>query len=89
MKIAVHITPNASRNQVQGRNENGEYRIKVQSPPMDGAANKCLMKYLSKLLGISKSGISIVRGETSRHKVMEIQGQESSVHKLMEGEYER
>ncbi len=86
MKVAVHITPNASKNQVVSINEKGEYKIKVQAPPVDGAANKCLVKYLAGLIGVPKSGIHIIRGETSRHKLLEIESDTRIFEKLMKEE---
>ncbi len=84
MKLAVYITPNASKNQVVDRNENGEYKIKVQSPPVEGAANKCLIKYLAGLFGVSKSKVQIIRGETSRHKLLEIDSTKNVLKEIVE-----
>lgn len=84
MKLAVYISPNASKNQVVDRNESGEYKIKVQSPPVEGAANKCLIKYIAGLYGISKSKVKIIRGDMSRHKLIEIDSDKNVLKEIVE-----
>lgn len=75
--LRVYIQPGASKNSIAG--EYGDplrLKVKISAPPAHGVANKELVKFLSKLLKISKSSISILRGETSRHKdlFLEISG---------------
>jgi len=85
MKITVHIVPNASRDEITGRTDDGEYRIKVQSPPVDGAANKALVKFLAKTFDVSKSRVRIVTGETARRKIVEIEGDDTAIQRILEG----
>jgi uncharacterized protein len=85
MRMSVRITPNARRDEVAGRTADGAYRVKVQSPPVEGAANRRLLRYLAERLGISKSHIKIVGGSTSRNKVLEIEGDEQEIIRRMEG----
>ncbi len=85
MKLKIRVTPNASRNEILGLNEHGEYRVKIQSPPVDGAANKNLVKFLAGVLGIAKSKISIIGGDKSRNKLLEITGNEQMIQRKMEG----
>lgn len=73
MNITVQIQPNARRNEVLGFDE-GDLRVKIAAPPVKGKANKELIDFLSKLLGISKSSITIEKGVTSRRKVITIEG---------------
>jgi uncharacterized protein (TIGR00251 family) len=56
------------------RLESEVLHIRTAAPPIDGAANRALVELLSKTLGIPKSGIMIVKGETSRDKVLQITG---------------
>jgi uncharacterized protein len=74
MKITVNVLPNSSRNEIIGPDEKGEYKVKVQSPPVEGSANKNLIKLISSHYGVSKSKVRIASGETSRRKVLEIDG---------------
>ena len=59
MKITVKVIPNASKNEILDSN-NGELKIKVQTPPEDGKANKAVIKLLSKHFNVSKNKIKIV-----------------------------
>jgi uncharacterized protein len=85
MKMEIRLLPNASRDEVAGVTEDGRYKIKVQSPPVDGAANKRLIVFLAERLGVSKSKVRIVSGEKSRNKVIEIEGEEKDILRRMEG----
>lgn len=72
-RISVRLTPRASRDEVSGESD-GVYLVRVTAPPVDGAANQALVRLISKRLGISKSAISIISGDTSRTKVLAIDG---------------
>ena len=48
-------------------------KIRLTSPPVDGAANKLCREFLSDLLSVPKSAVEIISGETSRHKRVKIQ----------------
>ncbi len=52
----------------------GPLKIKLTAPPVDGKANAALIAFLAKKLGIAKSLITILRGETSRRKSLKIDG---------------
>jgi len=71
--FAVRVLPRSSRNEVVGESE-GVLRIKLTSPPVDGAANKTLVQFLSDKLDVSKSRITIVTGQTGRSKVIAVSG---------------
>ena len=64
-KIAVQ--PRASRNQVAGL-KGDALKIKLTAPPVDGAANKACLQFLAKTLGVPKSSLAILSGESSRTK---------------------
>lgn len=89
MRLVVHLTPKSSHNKIEGWAEdaNGQknLRIKVTAVPEDGKANEALIKLLSKTLRIPQSRISLVRGDTSRIKQLEIQGEMRDVEKRLEG----
>ena len=65
--IRVKVTPRASKNAVIGR-RGDSVAVKLTSPPIEGRANKDLIKFLAKLLGVAPSRVSIVKGETSEKK---------------------
>jgi uncharacterized protein (TIGR00251 family) len=72
-RLAVKVTPNAGRSEITGIKE-GVLQIKIGAPPDKGKANKELVDFLSEKLGIRKSSILIIKGGTSRNKVIVIEG---------------
>jgi len=73
IQFAAAIQPRASRNQITGIH-NHSLKIKLTSPPVDGAANQACIKFLAKAFGVSPSRLSIVKGETSRNKTIQVEG---------------
>ena len=73
LELEVKVQPRASRNQI-GKVEEGRLKIKVTVPPEGGKANQKVVELLSKALKVPKSNIEIVRGETSRIKLVRIEG---------------
>lgn len=71
--LNIHVQPRASRNQVYGL-QGEALKIRLTSPPVDGAANKLCREYLADLFGVAKSYVEIISGETSRHKRVRISG---------------
>lgn len=71
--VSVAVHPNAGRNEVLGFEE-GVLRVRIAAPPVKGRANRELIDFLSKRLGVSKGSVTIVKGLTSRKKVIAIEG---------------
>lgn len=71
MLITVKIVPNARKNEVAGFHD-GIAKIKIHAVPDKGKANEELVLYLSELLQIPKSCITIISGHTSRIKTIKI-----------------
>jgi uncharacterized protein len=69
--LNLHVQPRASKNQVCGVQDNA-LKIRLTSPPVDGAANKLCREFLADLLEVPKSAVEIISGETSRHKRVRI-----------------
>jgi uncharacterized protein (TIGR00251 family) len=72
--VEVRVQPRASRLSVEGL-DGVILKVRLTAPPADGAANAQLMKLLAKTFGVSKDSLHIIKGETSRNKVVEITGQ--------------
>jgi uncharacterized protein (TIGR00251 family) len=70
-RISLHVYPNAPRNQVVGF-EGGVLRVKVAAPPLKGQANRELVAFLSQLLGVSQGSLAILKGHTSRNKLIAV-----------------
>ncbi|HLC18332.1 MAG TPA: DUF167 domain-containing protein [Thermodesulfobacteriota bacterium] len=71
--IKLRIQPRASRDEVAGIHGDS-LKVKLTAPPVEGEANKALVSFLSKLLGIKKSSIKIASGEKSRTKRILVEG---------------
>ncbi|MBI2990057.1 MAG: DUF167 domain-containing protein [Candidatus Magasanikbacteria bacterium] len=71
-KICVRITPRSSQDEIVAKLSDGCLKIKLKAAPVEGEANKALIKFLSKTWGIRKTDIKIVKGLTSKHKTIEI-----------------
>ena len=72
-RISLHVYPNAPRNQIVGLHE-GVLGVKVAAPPVKGQANREVIAFLSQLLGLSKGSLAILKGHTSRHKLISVRG---------------
>lgn len=70
-KINLRVIPRARQNKIDV-DENGTYRVHITAAPVDGAANVAVIKMMAEYFGVPKSQIKIVRGETSRDKIIEI-----------------
>ncbi len=65
--------PNVARNELAGFSE-GVLRVKVAAPPVRGKANQELIAFLAQKLGLSKGDLTILKGHTSRNKLISIAG---------------
>lgn len=69
-EIALRVTPKASRNAIVLSEEG--LRAYVTVVPEDGKANAAVVKLLAKALGVAKTRLTLIRGETSRDKVFRL-----------------
>ncbi|HKL48592.1 MAG TPA: DUF167 domain-containing protein [Desulfuromonadales bacterium] len=65
--LDIFVQPRASRNEICGV-QGDEVKVRLTSPPVDGAANKLCRHYFAKLLKISKGDVLLIAGGKSRHK---------------------
>ena len=72
MKITVKVKPNSGENLVK-KLDNGTYEVKVTVPPENGKANEKVIELLSKELKIAKSRILLIKGETSKIKLFDVE----------------
>jgi len=71
MKISVRVRPNA-RKLMMERLEDGTYRANLTASPIEGKANAQLIEVVAEFFGRPKRAVTIVRGERSKSKVVEI-----------------
>ena len=69
--LNLHIQPRASKSEVCGI-QGDALKVRLTSPPVDGAANKLCREFLADLFHVPKSAVEIISGETSRHKRVKI-----------------
>ena len=74
--IEVKVEPRSSRKQITGIMDNSVLKVKLTAPPVDGSANEQLIELISESTGIKKSQIRIIRGHTSKRKLVGITGVE-------------
>jgi uncharacterized protein len=80
--LNLHIQPRASKNQICGKQDNA-LKIRLTSPPVDGAANKLCREFLADLLDVPKSAVEIISGEASRHKRVRITTSDTDQTRLL------
>jgi uncharacterized protein (TIGR00251 family) len=65
--LRLYIQPGASKDELQG--VHGErLKVKIKAPPREGEANASVIEFMAKILGVSKSKVHFLRGESSRQK---------------------
>jgi uncharacterized protein len=78
IRFSAVIQPRSSKNEVAGV-YNNSLKIRLTSPPVDGAANKACVKFLAKWLGVSPSRVRIISGLSSKNKTIEISDMDKSI----------
>lgn len=73
VRLEVRVQPRSSRNQVVGE-QNGCLKVKLTAPPVEGEANAALVAFLAEYLHLPRRDVVLVKGDTSRNKIIEIRG---------------
>ncbi len=85
VRICLYVQPRASRNQVVGV-QGDELKVRLTSPPVEGAANKLCCEFFAKLLVVAKGDVRLEAGERSRHKRLLIAGKDiAEVSRVLAG----
>jgi uncharacterized protein len=71
--FAVRVVPRASKTAIAGEHD-GALKVRVAAPPVEGAANAELTRFLAKRLGVAVGAVEIVGGHTSKTKVVRVAG---------------
>lgn len=74
MRIYVKVIPRSSKNEVT-KISDGEYKVKLTAPPVDGEANSALIRILADYFNVSRSAVSIIGGKSARTKIVDIEKQ--------------
>ena len=84
MIIHVRVKPNAKTNSIDIKSD-GAIHIRISAAPVDGEANKYLVKYLSGIFKIAQSKIEITKGHNNSYKTIFVHADEDYVNDILEG----
>jgi uncharacterized protein (TIGR00251 family) len=73
VRVSVHVQPRASRSEIVGVH-GAALKVRLQAPPVDGAANEALVLLLADRLGVTRRAVKVITGASSRAKTVEIEG---------------
>ena len=73
VRLRVRVQPRASRDEVSGVAVDA-VRVRLTAPPVDGAANEALVRFLAGRLGVARAAVVLISGQTGRTKVVEVAG---------------
>ena len=73
VRVSVHVQPRATRSEIVGLH-GAALKVRLQAPPVDGAANEALVTLLAERLGVARRSVRVIAGTTSRAKTVEVDG---------------
>ncbi len=71
--LTVKLQPGASRDRVVGKIQD-EWKLTLTAPPVEGRANRACIDFLARILRVPRSRVLLVRGQTSRRKLIQVEG---------------
>lgn len=74
--IEVKVEPRSSQKGLAGVMDNNVLKVKLTSPPVEGAANEQLIEVIAEQLKVKRAQVKVIRGHSSKRKVVEISGVE-------------
>ncbi|KQX44171.1 MULTISPECIES: DUF167 domain-containing protein [unclassified Ensifer] len=86
VRLTVRLTPNGGRDAIDGLEaaDGEEYlKVRVRAVPEKGKANQALLAFLAKTLGLAKSKLSLISGETQRKKILRIESDPEDLMKRL------
>lgn len=84
MRMQIKVKPNSKKDEV-AKGADGMILVRIKAPPVEGKANKYLIGYLAEHFDVSKSKISLLKGETNQYKTIQIEADEAIILKRLEG----
>lgn len=73
VRVSIHVQPRAARSEIVGLH-GAALKVRLQAPPVDGAANEALVTLLAERLGVARRAVRVVAGASSRAKTVEVDG---------------
>lgn len=77
-RLVLHVQPRAARSAVAGPHGDA-VKVRLAAPPVDGAANAELVRFVAERLGVRRDAVRLVAGASGRRKVVEVDGLEAAV----------
>ena len=71
--LIVHVVPRARRSEVAGRHGDA-LKVRIAAPPVDGAANTELVRFLAERLNVPRGAVTVVSGTSGRRKTVSVEG---------------
>ncbi|MFN7949066.1 MAG: DUF167 domain-containing protein [Blastocatellia bacterium] len=71
--FSVRVQPRAARTEISGELD-GAVKIRLAAPPVDGAANEELIRFLARLFNLPRHQVTILSGATSKNKIVRLSG---------------
>jgi uncharacterized protein len=72
-RVRLRVSPGSRKTELAGRHGDG-WKVRVSAPPEGGRANDAVLELLAERVGLPRRALSIVSGQTSRDKVVEMNG---------------
>ncbi len=72
--LNLRVSPGAKRTSIEGPYGGRALRLRIAAPPVDGKANAEVERFLAKLLGVPRSDVAVIRGASSKDKVILVRG---------------
>jgi uncharacterized protein len=82
MLLRIKVKPNSKTDEII-REPDGSLKVKIRAQPIEGKANKYLVEFLAQKLGLSKSQVTLLKGESNSFKTLEIDAHESEVNAIL------
>lgn len=73
LTFSVRVQPRTSQSGIAGEMD-GALKLRIAAPPVEGAANEELIRWLARFFGVSRAQVTIISGETAKQKIVRISG---------------
>lgn len=83
MLLRIKVRPNSRTDEIS-HEADGTVRVKIKAPPVEGKANKYLIEYIARRLGIAHSRVTLIKGAGASYKTLEIDAEEAYIVSKLE-----
>lgn len=83
ISLTLHVQPGAKRTEFAGLHGDA-LKIRLAAPPVEGKANAALLAFLAKYFGVARANVELISGDTSRHKIVRVQGVDAAAIAALE-----